>query len=209
MSKKQNDDYWLQEPLNWHAELQRLDQHDAELRLWLPEHCKTTLTELADQQGSTLAQYLRQFIVLYLFGRPILLWMKQQQLGLFYVEPISQLRETEALDMPMFLRRAPTRAEAVKQMGKALSPVKLFIAPYLKTELENAAKHADIRLGQFLREVLYGHCFGHRDLPERLRVWNNAQETVATEWENGSDDQVVMSEQNKIDRVSAYVQECR
>lgn len=196
---------WRQQPLNWQAELNRLDQHDAELRLWLPEQCKHALTELAEHQNNTLAQYLRQFIVSYLFGRPVLLWMKHQQLGLFYVEPKSIELKEHVMETPTLFRRVPTRAEAIKQMGKALSPVKLFLAPFLKLELENAAEHAEIALGRFLREVLYSHCFGHRELPERFRQWSSSEELIASEWESGNNDHVVFLEANKIDQKSTLI----
>lgn len=209
MSTDVTNKSWLQQPLNWKAELNRLDQHDAELRLWLPEPCKQVLTALADHQHNTLAQYLRQFTVSYLFGRPTLLWMKQQQLGLFYVEPKPIELKEHVMEAPTMFRRGPTRAEAVKQMGKALSPVKLFLAPFLKSELENAAEHAEVTLGRFLREVLYSHCFGHRELPERFRQWSSSEELIASEWESGSNDHVVFFDANKIDRKSTLVEVTR
>lgn len=154
-----------------------LHSNKAELRVWLPIPAKRAMDECLDYLDVTAAKYLREFLVVYLYGGHELLRMKAQKTGLYFVPP-------PVPDNGVRFSRGSSD-ECVPGMGKNIVPLKLHLPQKMKDDIEALAKNAGIPLGQFAREILISHFLGHTVWPQRMQSWTADQKEIADGWENG------------------------
>lgn len=159
----------------------------AVLRLWLPVPLQIAIDESMAQMNVTSAKYLREFLVVYLYGAHELLRMKAERTGLYYVPP-------PVPDSGIRFSRAST-VDCIQGLGKNIVAIKIKIPQKIKDDLELLANRADMPLGQFTRELLVSHFLGHTVWPERIVVWAQDEESTATDWENGiTEDETVFQD---------------
>ncbi len=154
-----------------------LHSNSAALRIWLPVPLKTAMDESMAEMGVTGAKYLREFIVVYLYGAHELLRMKAERTGLYYVpppEPHSRVRFSRAATV-----------DCIPGLGKNIVAAKIKIPQKIKDDLDLLAERAGVTPGQFTRELLASHFLGHTVWPERIALWAQDEEKIATDWENG------------------------
>ncbi|MCR4304692.1 MAG: hypothetical protein NUV63_10795 [Gallionella sp.] len=151
--------------------------NDAVLRLWLPVPLKTAMYESLAVMEVTGAKYLREFFVVYLYGAHELLRMKAERTGLYYVPPPEP-------DSGIRFSCAP-RVDRIPGLGKNIAATKIKIPQKIKDDLDLLANRAGVPLGQFTRELLASHFLGHTVWPERIAVWAQDEERIATDWESG------------------------
>lgn len=154
-----------------------LHLNDAELRLWLPVPLKLTLDECMLELKCEASEYLRRFLVVYLYGAHELLRMEAEKTGLYF-EPPPVSSETR-------LSRA-SFTEYVPGLGKNIVPLKLRLPQKMKEDLQMLALAVDMPLGHFVRELLISHFLGHTVWPERMAGWTEAQAKLADSWAEGS-----------------------
>ena len=154
-----------------------LHSNSAVLRIWLPVPLKTAMDESLTEMGVTGAKYLREFFVVYLYGAHELLRMKAERTGLYYVpppEPHSGVRFSRAATV-----------DCIPGLGKNIVAAKIKIPQKIKGDLDLLADRAGVTPGQFARELLVSHFLGHTVWPERIALWAQEEEKIATDWENG------------------------
>lgn len=154
-----------------------LHSNSAVLRIWLPVPAMTAMNESMTGMGVTAAKYLREFLVVYLYGAHELLRMKAENTGLYYVpppEPDSGVRFSRARVV-----------DCIPGLGKNIVPIKLYLHEKMKADLESLAEASGIPLGQFVREIMVSHFLGHTVWPERMRGWTDEQQRIADDWETG------------------------
>ncbi len=154
-----------------------LHANKAELRVWLPIPAKRAMDECVDKLHVTAAKYLREYLVVYLYGGHELLLMKAEKTGLYFVPP-------PVPDSGIRFSRGSSD-ECVPGMGKNIVPLKLHLPEKMKADIEVLAKNAGIPLGQFVREILISHFLGHTVWPERTQAWTLEQKEIADGWEDG------------------------
>lgn len=169
-----------------------LADHVAELRLWLPSPLKSAMGECTDEMDVTAAKYLREFLVVYLYGAHELLRMKAEGTGLYYVPPPPPPPPPSDSSRSSYggvmFSRAPA-VDCIPGLGKNIVPVKLHLHEKMKADLEGLATASGIPLGQFVREILASHFLGHTVWAERKRGWTEKQQKIADDWEAGRDDE--------------------
>ena len=154
-----------------------LHSNSAVLRIWLPVPAMAAMEESMAEMGITAAKYLREFLVVCLYGGHELLRMKAEKTGLYYVPP-------PVPDNGIRFSRGSSD-ECVPGMGKNIVPIKLHLNEKMKADIEALAKNAGIPLGQFVREILISHFLGHTVWPERTQTWTTEQKEIADGWEGG------------------------
>ena len=158
-------------------EIHDLHSNSAVLRIWLPVPAMTAMEESMAEMGITAAKYLREFLVVYLYGGHELLRMKADKMGIYNVPP-------PVPDRGILFSRSSSD-ECVPGMGKNIVPIKLHLNEKMKADIEALAKNAGIPLGQFVREILISHFLGHTVWPERMQTWTKEQKGIADGWEDG------------------------
>lgn len=154
-----------------------LSVNEAVLRVWLPVPLKTAMDESLAEMGVSGAKYLREFFVVYLYGAHELLHMKAENTGLYHVPP-----PVPRSGLAFFSRTAPY--DCIPSLGKNIVAIKIQIPRKIKGDLVLLASRAGVPPGQFTRELLVSHFLGHTVWPERIEVWAQDEEKIATDWEN-------------------------
>ena len=192
---------WLSKLYEGDRGIADLAAHAAELRLWLPSPLKSAMGESTDEMDVTAAKYLREFLVVYLYGAHELLRMKAERTGLYYVPPppppSSDSFQSSASGI--LFSRAPA-VDYIPGLGKNIVPVKLHLHEKLKSDLKSLAMASGIPLGQFVREILASHFLGHTVWAERKRDWTEKQQKIADDWEAGRDEEQSAPSSDKDDR---------
>jgi len=157
-----------------------LHSNSAVLRIYLPVPAMTAMDESMAKMGMIAAKYLREYLVVYLYGAHELLRMKADTTGLYYEPPPAPRSQ---YDGPLFSRARVV--DYIPGLGKNIVPIKLYLHEKMKSDLESLAEASGIPLGQFVREVLVSHFLGHTVWPERKQAWTAEQQKIADDWVDG------------------------
>jgi len=161
--------------------IQRLNENDAELRVWLPEVCKQAFDETVENNFTKGSTYLREFFIVYLYGEHELLQMQKNNTGIYYTPPLEIPSEFDGI---LFSIKAAV-PEVLSGLGKNLVAIKLFLPKTIKDDLQLIANKVNIPLSAFVREVLISHLLGHTLWHERLKSWSPEEEQIGNSWEEG------------------------
>ena len=142
--------------------IDQLHENDAVIRLWLSEPLHNALDQTVDELKGSSSKYLREFLVVYLYGAHELLKMKAFKTGLNY-EPPPKPREEQGI---MFSRAS--MSEVIPGLGKNLVPCKLRLPSKMKDDLQHLADQRGIPLGRFVREIMVQHFLGHTIWPDHF-----------------------------------------
>ena len=155
-----------------------LGTHDVALKFWLPEPAEKALAELAELNGMSMSESLRQFFVLHCYG-----------LYAFTVMTSALPRLFRDGERALFSRREDDLIQSkrittywVPELGKNVAPVKLWIPQRLRKDLQILADHVGIKLSQYLREIVISRLLGHGTLPKRPEMLVAAPNTAADAW---------------------------
>jgi len=162
--------------------------NDAVLRIWLPAPAKQAMDECIDDLNLSVAEYLREFLVVYLYGAYELQRMKTHGSGLYFVPPPVKHPDTSpefssGIGEIKFSRAR--NSESIPGFGKNIVQIKLFLNEKLKADLEVLADKPGIPLGQFVREIIVSHFMGHTVCSERNLLWTPEQQNMADAWVDG------------------------
>ena len=163
----------------WDRGLANLYGNDAELRVYISEPLRLAMDEVAHHLEKTVSEYLRDFLIVYLYGTYELLCMYENKTGFFYNPPPAEDPEN---GRPMFSRSRSV--DFIPGLGKNIVPLKLFLHEKIKVDLQVTADKAGLPLSQFVLELLVSHFLGHTVWPERKQLFTLEQVKVATQWES-------------------------
>jgi hypothetical protein len=156
----------------------QLHENDAVIRLWMSEPLRKAMDQTCDEINGSASWYLREFLVVYLYGIHELLKMRAFSSGLNY-EPPPQPKADSGI---RFSRTS--MGEVIPGLGKNLVPCKLKLPSKMKVDLQQLADQRDIPLGRFIREILVQHFLGYTVWPDCFTPIPEEQK-IADEWVDG------------------------
>lgn len=156
------------------------DLHDnnAELRLWLPEPLRMALNQTKMELETTESKYLREFLIIYLYGVHELLKMNANQTGLYFVPPPPPADPD--IESGILYSKA-AMDEVIPGLGKNIIACKLRLPSKIKADLQQLADERGLPLGRFVREILVQHFLGHTVWPDRFVLFPE-QQRIADDW---------------------------
>jgi hypothetical protein len=157
-----------------------LGVHDVALKFWLPEPAEKALAELAELNGMSMSESLRQFFVLHCYGLYAFTIMTNAIPRLFRDGERAKFSKKDTEDDPPNSKRITTYW--VPELGKNVAPVKLWIPQRLRKDLQVLADHVGIKLSQYLREIVISRLLGHGTLPKRPEILVAAPSPAADAW---------------------------
>jgi hypothetical protein len=161
-----------------------LGKHDVALKFWLPEPAEKAIGELCCLNGDSMSESLRQFFVIHCYGLYALTVMKNNIPGLFK-DPESVLGNIRETYAPPGKKRNYTYW--VPELGKNVSPVKVWLPKRVRNDLQVLANHVGIKLSQYLREIVVSRLLGHGTLPKRPEMFTVIPNPAAEDWCNDSE----------------------
>ena len=180
-----------------------LADRDAPVQFWLPEPAVKSLKQLCAIDGNSMNEALKQFLVIHCYGVYAFSVMKKTHPNLF--KDVQVLENTRVLFSPKrhtdseedsgvyFSRKQsdpvivvpPKKRETtywVCELGKNISPIKVYISKRLRDDLKILAEHVDINLSQYLREIVISRLLGHGTLPVRPEMLASLPYKAADDW---------------------------
>lgn len=163
-----------------------LGNHDTALKFWLPEPAREALEDLADRQGESMSELLRQFLAQHTYGVYAFQLMNDRYPGLFKVglpQPDNMIRFSMRRGGEEGKKRIDTYW--VPELGKNVMSIKLWLPKRMRDDLQVLADHTGIKLSQYIREIVISRLLGHGTLPKRPEMMDAQPLASAVLWENG------------------------
>jgi hypothetical protein len=115
-----------------------LGEHDAALKIWLPEPVKHTLVEISDRSNLSVSEFLRQFLAIHCYGLYAFYQMIEGTPNLFKDRDSSGVRFSIAMEEPP---EGKKRVDTywVIELGKNIAPIKVWIPNRMKADLQSLA----------------------------------------------------------------------
>lgn len=134
--------------------------NDVAIKFWIPEVVEVGIEELAEMDGESLSNMVRNFLLMHCYGVYAFKVIMQKRVAadsLLHDIRFSRKANPEPSD--------PTYWVAL--LGKNIAPIKLWIPSVLKNDLQTLADLAGLKLSQYIREIVISRLLGHGMLPIR------------------------------------------
>lgn len=163
-----------------------LGKHDFALKFWLPEPAEKSVRELAEIDGISMSESLRQFFIIHCYGLYVFSVMKNERPALFKENHLggAMFRRIPEEEVPGKKREI---TYWVPELGKNVAPVKIWIPQRVRNDLQILADHVNIKLSQYIREIVISRLLGHGTLPKRPEMLIAAPLSAAEDWCDGND----------------------
>jgi hypothetical protein len=161
-----------------------LAQHDAALKFWLPEPANEALREICARGAESMSAMLRRFLAQHCYGVYACELMKEAIPNLF----------NDEVAFPAVFRQveeAPPAGKVridtywVPELGKNVVPIKVWIPARVRADLTALAEHSEIKLSQYVREIVISRLLGHGTLPQRPQMLEAVPLAAADDWCEG------------------------
>ncbi len=159
-----------------------LSRHDVALKFWLPEPVNFGLTEICELAGESRSEMLRRFLAQHCYGVYATHVMNSAVPGIFRDPPPAMLRISDPTPPPGKVR---IDTYWVPELGKNVSPIKIWVPSRLRNDLEVLATHVGIKLSQYVREIVISRLLGHGALPKRPEMLEAAPLPSLEDWCEG------------------------
>jgi hypothetical protein len=151
------------------------------------------MSQTCDEIGNRESKYLRELLVVYLYGIHELLKMNAFKTGLYYKPPPSKAEADSGIRFSRV-----SMDEVIPGLGKNIVACKLLLPSKIKDDLQQMAEQRGLPLGSFVREILVQHFLGHTIWPNRF-VHIQEQQRIADEWVDGRVDSISIRS-DEVDR---------
>ena len=170
-----------------------LGVHDVAIQFWLPDAAEKSLKQLCALDGNSMSEALRKFLITHCYGTYAFSVMVKKHPDMFKESGPLFSRKQNDDGMPLFsperenpIDERPSRKREttywVCELGKNIAPVKVYIAKRLRDDLKILAEHVDIKLSQYLREIVISRLLGHGTLPVRPEMLSSLPYKAADDW---------------------------
>jgi hypothetical protein len=158
-----------------------LGEHDAALKIWLPEPVKQALEEISERSNLSVSEFLRQFLAIHCYGLYAFYQMIESTPNLFK-DWDSGIRYSKRMEEPP---EGKKRIDTywVIELGKNIAPIKLWIPKRMKADLKTLAEHVELTPSNYVREILISRLLGHGMLPQRPTMFKAFPTPEADAWE--------------------------
>jgi len=166
--------------------------HDLAIKFWIPQPVADALHEIKAIRGESVSEILRVFFLGHCYG-----FYFQQAIVTQHPELVRDSFNLLA-DIPASLRRSNNQEDEsnqkkritvyyVPELGKNTAPMKVWLPKRLRNDLEILAKHANLKLSNYIREIVISRVFGHGTLPMRPKMLEALPTEAAEDWGDGKD----------------------
>jgi len=160
-------------------------ENDTAVKFWVPEPVADALEELRERDSMSMSQLLRQYLMVHCYGLYAIRLMLEANPHLFKDREVdSEIRFSRAAPPPG-KKRMDTYF--VPELGENVAPIKLWIPQRLRDDLQILADHLELKLSQYLREIVISRLLGHGTLPLRPEMLKAAPTPAADDWAEDQD----------------------
>ena len=178
--------------------------NETPLKFWLPDPAEQALDEMSERNGLNKSEFLRQFFAIHCYGLYAFCTMKDAYPRLF---KDAQVLYQSAIPEPLPPGKKRIDTYWVPELGKNIAPIKVWLPKRLRDDLASLARHANLTLSNYTREIVISRLFGQGMLPTRPEMFQVSATSQAEDWIEGRD--VPWREVTKEETIKHFIFEIR
>ena len=168
----------LQQLIEKMGDVSDLQENDVAFKFWLPMPVFEALQEICDIDSVSQSVFFRNYLYNHCYG---LYAIKQILADYPYLFKDHDFRYSIA-EEPTPPGKKKSWTYWVPELGKNIVPIKIWIPKRLREDLQTLADHAEVKVSQYVREIIISRLLGHGMVPLRPEMFKALATADADLW---------------------------
>jgi hypothetical protein len=160
------------------GDISDLKSNDVAFKFWLPLPVFEALQEICDIDTVSQSEFFRNYLFNHCYG----LYVIKQVVDMYpYIFKDHTPRYSVAQE-PTPPGKKKSWTYWVPELGKNIVPIKIWIPKRLRDDLQTLADHAEVKISQYVREIIISRLLGHGMVPLRPEMFKAIATPEADQW---------------------------
>jgi hypothetical protein len=168
----------LQQLIQKMGDVSDLQNNDIAFKFWLPMPVFESLQEICEIDAVSQSVFFRNYLYNHCYGLYIIKQILADYPNLFKDNQVFYSIAQEST--PAGKKKSWTYW--VPELGKNIVPIKIWIPKRLRDDLQILADHAEIKVSQYVREIVISRLLGHGMVPLRPEMFKAIATPEADVW---------------------------
>ena len=168
----------LQQLIQKMGDVSDLQNNDIAFKFWLPMPVFESLQEICELDAVSQSVFFRNYLYNHCYGLYVIKQLLADYPSLFkdhdYWYSIAQ--------EPTPPGKKKSWTYWVPELGKNIVPIKIWIPQRLRDDLQTLADHAEVKVSQYVREIIISRLLGHGMVPLRPEMFKAISTPDADLW---------------------------
>ena len=168
----------LQQLIEKMGDASDFQNNDTAFKFWLPMPVFEALQEICEIDAVSQSVFFRNYLYNHCYGLYVIKQLLADYPSLFkdhdYRYSIAQ--------EPTPLGKKKSWTYWVPELGKNIVPIKIWIPQRLRDDLQTLADHAEVKVSQYVREIVISRLLGHGMVPLRPEMFKAISTPDADLW---------------------------
>jgi hypothetical protein len=168
----------LQQLIEKMGDVSDLQTNDIAFKFWLPMPVFESLQEVCEIEEVSQSLFFRNYLFNHCYGLYVVNQILADYPNLFRDNQISY----SIAQVPKPPGKKKSWTYWVPELGKNIVPIKVWIPKRLRNDLQTLADHADVKVSQYVREIVISRLLGHGMVPLRPEMFKAIATPEADLW---------------------------
>ena len=168
----------LQQLIEKMGDVSDLQHNNIAFKFWLPMPVFESLQEICEIDDVSQSIFFRNYFYNHCYGLYVIKQLLADYPGLFKDHDV---RYSLAQD-PTPPGKKKSWTYWVPELGKNIVPIKIWIPKRLRDDLQTLADHAEVKVSQYVREIVISRLLGHGMVPLRPEMFKAIATPEADLW---------------------------
>ncbi len=168
----------LQQLIEKMGDVSDLHKNDIAFKFWLPMPVFESLQEICEIDSVSQSVFFRNYLYNHCYGLYVI---KQILADYPYLFKDHDFRYSIAQE-PTPPGKKKSWTYWVPELGKNIVPIKIWIPKRLRDDLQTLADHAEVKVSQYVREIIISRLLGHGMVPLRPEMFKAISTPDADLW---------------------------
>ena len=168
----------LQQLIEKMGDVTDLHNNDIAFKFWLPMPVFEALQEICDIDDVSQSVFFRNYLYNHCYGLYVIKQLLEDYPSLFKDDQVFYSIAQE----PTPPGKKKSWTYWVPELGKNIVPIKIWIPKRLRDDLQTLANHAEVKVSQYVREIIISRLLGHGMVPLRPEMFKAIATPEADKW---------------------------
>ena len=168
----------LQQLIEKMGDISDLQTNDIAFKFWLPMPVFESLQEVCEIEEVSQSLFFRNYLFNHCYGLYVVNQILADYPNLFRDNQISY----SIAQVPKPPGKKKSWTYWVPELGKNIVPIKVWIPKRLRNDLQTLADHSDVKVSQYVREIVISRLLGHGMVPLRPEMFKAIATPEADLW---------------------------
>ena len=168
----------LQQLIEKMGDVSDLQTNDIAFKFWLPMPVFESLQEVCEIEEVSQSLFFRNYLFNHCYGLYVVNQILADYPNLFRDNQISY----SIAQVPKPPGKKKSWTYWVPELGKNIVPIKVWIPKRLRNDLQTLADHSDVKVSQYVREIVISRLLGHGMVPLRPEMFKAIATPEADLW---------------------------